>query len=1735
MLLFCGSNVNKLQALQVYFKAYSFLHPVFVAGFSMVFVSCSFFVGDKVERSLEAGVDNANFIVEELRGSVVATRVNGLPEEIQLSYTACFRDFIHPDNTLQNSQFKIHFFEDLGSLNQSADLSAQKEGLAAECSETSSFLFSQSSKVSCIQMRTDASGCLNWTEVYPYRPVDKSAWFQYARAFEGTGGYQGMLVIPMAVNPWLALDPSGSAIQLQLVDLRYHSIDPDKLVTLKDKDKEVPQCRYCSENKNTVDCKLCERKKKSLSAVIDYFDQHTRRPLLWVSRLTSNINQEHLFLERDHLSKEHLNVLEQFKVCHSDLNKDNCDPPGRFLKVRLKIPLKMKVENYRDEEELLSLTRGNYSVKGYLFLSDNDEQKEKHIVLHRDMKFISTSLVQGANETSLSADFYLHMPYEHYGLSAFLALKVQAEGELKSFFRPFEGVFPFPDKLSSVIGRNSLELENEVLSFYKKPTSGGNSFISSYNLSGSWLNLKQEGFRRASWDVKLNRLRFSDISIKDNHCPTIVDRTVRYVGEVCIIDPLTNKVVPNTGITIQRQDVFFDRAGFAQEGEVVNTPRVVRESSGFNRFKKGTHYNLQLNEVEEESYVTDTQGCLQWTDEIYHRWYDREKYFVRKMIFSKKEWGFEGERMIAINPWHWGFVFFQDVTQLGSSAVRTVAKKLERPQIVLHDFRSLFPDLIYTIDRWLGINLFQNLLFLFRVRVDRPDNVSVGQGGQRPPAMDVRRGYYFLRFVLVKSHTEETGGQGNQVVNDHTFREGYSQIKPWNVNTGWKVNRNGQNVGQMMNSNLEYITHFDTYVQVRDSVVNAYTNLLFSMDEFIFIGSNNRLIVQVLPTDPQYYVYYPNTCEVDPTKSTFVPFPQAKHELISRPFMGTFVPSDQRNWNIFRVLEYMNLGPDNAKANGVDIMSLNLTKDQLDQFIEYGKKHSREHALFKKLHSHLNVETNNWSRRSTSLTKNLTPDLEKIYWQMSTLLEHSISDDKLSDFDETKNKISESVEILITTISTILQGARLDSDKVSLEKIRNLFFKLLQSLNQTDLSAESLHEQVKQSRKEFIDLLESSPTISLSSVDKQQLLQNIQDKTSSKWFKSNIVFPEEPDNWSSFNMNLFAKDEGLKVISMDDRPQIDKFLQDLNKNSHRHNMYRKSLNSEAPSYKERAIYPGRGEGDSHEDIANQYKEFQQNFWNNFELMEGSDYYTAKRKVRRMHLPQFSEGWLDKVLTNGVHRGSLETPEVMTFLHSMCGFWFDKFYTEYLEEQQLKTIFDKHLEHFQYYKGTLDYLAVKGHSQQHSDLYEAMKQFNLLSVDKEDFTFNTNPFPKPKTGFFNLGLIDQLFSSEEEIQEAEEKKQNFSLTESLFRASRQVSEHPYYTCINNPLNFFHLEKKIIVGDIGSGYSDLKYEYGLTKSFNLQRAFDYAYSASWSFANSFGASIGTGFTFLGGGGLSNRLNPLKKVTPLMSYSGVSLKTDWDTKRSESDSNRRQQSLRFSDESLYLQVNHSAISIRLKNYRQCLVIRPQNLAFEAHNKLLYNSRQIWIEELADNFIYQIPYIKSGLLICSEDLDADHKKEPFYITEDYFYLYQLVPGDRGQFQNPLSFRNRPFVITVRGVTEMEKITFLIHSFVEANKEYEIEDYDPFGLMTNPYNTVSKPAEGTRAAVKQAKIWDKTGFYPGVYNMKYDDEHYFLRDPTEKDKGFLESFGNELYKNNPFSPIRFDNTLPVYDRRSGP
>ena len=650
---------------------------------------------------------------------------------------------------------------------------------------------------------------------------------------------------------------------------------------------------------------------------------------------------------------------------------------------------------------------------------------------------------------------------------------------------------------------------------------------------------------------------------------------------------------------------------------------------------------------------------------------------------------------------------------------------------------------------------------------------------------------------------------------------------------------------------------------------------------------------------------------------------------------------------------------------------------------------------------------------------------------------------------------------------------------------------------------------------------------------------------------------------SKTNMDQFAAKEGLKVVATDsENHAMDKFISDLNSLNRKYNTRYKPFLGVSPdaghldeeminnSITSRKLPVQTVKDEELWQIS--FTENRKTTRKNFPLNSADDFAGFVKKHQQMYLPEFSLAWLNHILRYGIHAGSIEHPEVMTFLHSLCFFWFEKFYAQYLEDSQIQNLYENHLKYYDYYRSTLQYAREAGDIKQHQALLKMMQQYHLMHP-LDSLMPAGNPFfinlenaswfsgvvqgvtknilwdiASPEETYLKdapVNVVRSLYTHPGATYRGQVKSS--SDTRQLWNIHQMASlknnpRHPFYGCVANPLNFFHLEHKVIVGDIGKDYSDITYEYGQTRQFNVQASNDWAYGVNWSMAKGFSFSAGSGVTVLGGLGDAG---PLRVVDMFFSFNGIKASPDWSTGRQDSESNRRQKSIRGA-RTIYLTMNHSQFSIRLKDFRRCIVVRPQQLAFEN-----YKNYTIWKPEVSQNFMQQLLFMKAGLMLCSENIHLSESDPPEYILEDYFYIYQPNPGDQGQFQNPLNFRNRPYVITIRGLAELEKLESLFHAFLEPDRQPGVEDYDPKKPMTNLFDRHSRVMDGIRLAVRKAHIWDKTGFYPGVYNVHYDDQHYYFKKPIHKKRGYWEAWGEWLYKKNPLPLIRFDETVPALDK----
>ena len=316
---------------------------------------------------------------------------------------------------------------------------------------------------------------------------------------------------------------------------------------------------------------------------------------------------------------------------------------------------------------------------------------------------------------------------------------------------------------------------------------------------------------------------------------------------------------------------------------------------------------------------------MQWEDTLYFHWYDRQRYYRKEITFSDRYGGFEGKIKVKINPWNWGFLFFQDVTQLkknGSADLAADAKNgeersaVESPRLLVESYFSQFFTPQYIIDRLLNLHILRRLAFLLEFKVDRPDDIGNAYGGIRNSASHLRRGFYNVYVVLFKAHTEESGAGANLISLDqepftpNTFKSS-SNLRE-NTNMGLHINRTSGERGNLWNTGLEYITHYKTLAHIRNGFLNMYLQNLFHSGDFIYMGSNLRLLAYLVPTDPKKYVYEKSktdksksTCNVDIDKSTFISIDVEDTDFKIPAFITPYKPGLSINRGVFKAVSHI--------------------------------------------------------------------------------------------------------------------------------------------------------------------------------------------------------------------------------------------------------------------------------------------------------------------------------------------------------------------------------------------------------------------------------------------------------------------------------------------------------------------------------------------------------------------------------------------------------------------------------------------------------------------------------------------------------------------------------------------------------------------------------------------------------------------------------------------------------------
>ena len=1628
------------------------------------------------------GAETGAFDADKIKAKF--TKLPHPPESILdsnflVEFTACVQNSLNKQ-PMRNQAFAVHTFRD-----------------QREPEEKVKDTLCENAEWGCLPVKTTNDGCLTWEETYNYALPAEQRWIEFKRVIAHRSGSR---VIPMMINPWV----QGT----RLVDLRPLFSNKDNYLTNNKTTFNLHKTHTSSEGVKKSELQKC-KEEGNLDQAFKYLNENEKKAFLWVDHIDFNPSRK-VHPDDPHYKKT-------YQICDgmSDEKcdqKENLDREGGFLNLKLQIPVQIISDDESGRISSQPAPAGaEFDVVFYLLSevkgdSRNGGGKKRSYMLHRSIKN-SIATVAGSEYIHLD-NALLHVPYETTEGTSTILLKVKSRGEEQ--LEPFYGVYDINDKSirdlhgTSINGlslrspesspsesvdmdrasASNVESQRQRIQEYKE-------VFEKFNTAKAYVEYKpqvgQDGFDYSTGlALDLSRMRFARIKAFGETCSSPVKRTVVYLGEVCLRDPRINKNLEKRLVTVTSQDMKMSRNS---EGRIVVEP--VKQD--------GTIPPI-VNERR-----ADERGCIQFTHELSHKLYDVQKYFMKKLTFKTHD--VEESKYIALNPWEYGFLTYQEVTQAYENWYDTYknyqekcknqkcskgqlnklkikefdlvynqckyknCKELENiseeyklrraeanlagplftenlkpPVLRLNEYRNVIIEPSYKIEPSLDVQTMKNLQMFLQPGIVRRD--SPGEDiWQIPRVLPI--GYYLIRFIIAKGPYETAEGKKQLLDRD--------LLDPLRGSLNLIAKMDFMNYQRHFGKEFEELTQ-PTQAKMENSGLNKLDE---RVDEFEQALKNFRNV----SLDKDYGAYrtdlttanaekfYTSGCEEGDRIPCFSKEDYITHfdtlAYAENGVLSSFVKLG------FSVEHFRHLGSKNSilieiyptdpnpekyytykdpSETGGNRCILDIEKTIFKPFptCEEGEVHDHCHQM--KVPAH-------WGLFFTTEfgMLNIMWPAEHNYTEVFGLDPIEISNK--SDFEMKREK--NQLRVMENALQYVHQTHEEDfgvDNRVRVDQAYQSFFApLVNSVDRVDGGrfnryCKNVEEQISKINSEDLKGGKNplSEELSLSFHVCSENMQDSSISLSGRRLRNQIrkyfTYRDFSDRLEQNNINPL--EEYRKVQN-----QEGGFC---GKRLHKATAYGdddSDFSKAALGYHDCVCSPPNEESITNK-IAQCFAKEQ-----GLVFVENEEFQEKLKNSQDMSLHEVMNS-----------NGEARSERFKVFLQSVCRFWFEEYYKNYLNLEDVEGIHNKSAENL---------TALYNHP-------------NVIIPEEDRFDVNFDDFKNISSGASGVAQKLQSFYS----GTGYEPFADYTKTSD--------SKHPYYVCRKDPLKFFHLERKLMVGELDMNSNKTRYKNGRVYSLTTRASQGAQARVELSKRQTIGLST-RGEVRLGSGSMKNPSSQSKifgrwlQMINMTFGGGPSAEASRTGTTSSSEQNAVD-----SDKSILLAVNHVEMDLALKKHKSCLLIRPKNNAFEEvrdvhweHLKLFWGGSNLSEDTVS---LMRIPYTSAGLLICNKE-----SSESLVIPENYYYVHQFFGGHAYEFMSRTIYHNRPYTEIIRGTGQMNRFIHLTHALTYNR---ELKEEDPF-QMNNIIHHLELDRNHLGFNLIQAfeqKSLDESGFYKGVYTYP---QHY--------------------------------------------
>ena len=1055
----------------------------------------------------------------------------------------------------------------------------------------------------------------------------------------------------------------------------------------------------------------------------------------------------------------------------------------------------------------------------------------------------------------------------------------------------------------------------------------------------------------------------------------------------------------------------------------------------------------------------------------------------------------------------------------------------DQPHSFIHLFRSLNPFPTYLIDSSLNRDFYYNMRFKVTPRIVRYDDIRAGQQNKGP----IRDGIYLFQMAVLKNEQEKSNGHKNMIqINNnvpilYTQNQGYTPLFSC-------LSEEDSNQPDCLTQEDFILPPVNVPVIIRDGTVKTDLKFLIKRKNLMFANSKTVFVFRLLPADPDSVVCK-NDCkilsniqygkDIDWQKAVqkIQPAKASDYDMIFHTYKTPFIPSEWNNWSITNEMDidFNSLAELYQKFSDRNSTKTQDRNQQINEEVQAGLSFEEQEKRIgnsiaeKGVRPALKTASEQLDRQmsQTALNVNETapadPDVKPLQTavannnnlhtpptaqpaNISEVQKETLNNSRLKDKDFCASINTDPEDPRHNQEIPINAGLCLEGRKNEDKTQEHLsYFAGNNSLCVLGINSDpNLHDL-----PEHCGGFESSESAQQSFIeDLNRQIEALNSKRIQlRLAKYNNRVEDKPISASLNSSNVTSQDLKNKIQHLPKLPYLDAYDVEniITSGMTKYHLQRNDQKTGAFIHALCGLWFEKFLSSKYINTKLMLNGFRQSMKKNF-------YYN----LQGLRLPeeQMEEG-SEKHRLQLINQGIEELRQA---------------YEERFKQQHLT--------------GHIDNL--------HEWLDKGMDpSFDSPFYSKIEHRFtqllNTSPFnndgPSWTEPSFTKQVLQTVSDWWNDAPDKPEPSKTFELSDYLYEVIQAQKDfessmtgataglsaegkkpgkkdlHPVRKCIANPTHFFNFEKKVVVGQI----HEEAHEYGKENNvggelttLNITKEFLLNSQKSQGARQGFETSLNTSFfllalplllfplfshiglaalskagitlagiTSLTGGGIS--LGPAIGyiLTHILSFN-LFLGAGYNYESFETASKDKMMSVRIS-QGVNLLAEHTPLRINLKNYQECLVVRPRFSAFEYYTG---KYEHIWKE---DNKILQSIYENIGLLLCSKGKEPQRS-----ITEHYYYVYPDY-AINSVSMDPRNFRNKPFIISLRGKNEWHKFLDSLSCYVTANNQHLENNQDCTETKQGNFEYLfAKKIEfpnNLKSGFYTPRLMHLTGYAPGIYS----------------------------------------------------